>query len=304
VTTRDLSYVARLTDAATFTQQALGELTRRGVHRAATVVAVADGAPGIQGFVDWHCPDAVRVLDFPHAVGYLARAAQETWGPGTAPTSEWLAIHAHALKHGDPETALRALAALPAGPARDEALGYLRTRRAQITYAAFQAAGYPIGSGCVESGNKVVIEARLKGAGMHWTRNHADAMAALRTVIANGRWAEAWPGITGQLRAAGAPSGGGGGGPRPRWSAHRRRRRGGRPPPRRRAGAPEDHRQRLTHRRPSLERLRPLPRLTETLTATLKWVPSVFPDEMRCLAANSLTVLHKLLLPIVTVLPG
>jgi hypothetical protein len=200
-TTTGLSYVARLTDAERFTPHALPELVRRGADRAA-VVAVADGAPWIQGFLDWHCPHAVRILDFPHAVGYLAQAAQETWGPGTAATSEWLAVQAQILKHGDPEDVLLALAALPPGPARDAALGYLGARRAQITYAAFQAAGYPIGSGCVESGNKVVIEARLKGPGMHWTREHADALAALRTVIANGRWAESWPRIAGQIRTA------------------------------------------------------------------------------------------------------
>lgn len=201
VTTTDLSYVARLTDAERFTRQALGELTRRGVDQAATVVAVADGAPWIQGFLDWHCPDAVRILDFPHAVGYLAKAAQETWGPGTAATSEWLAIQAHALKHGDPATVLTALAAVATGPARAEARRYLQARREQLTYATFQAAGYPIGSGCVESGNKVVIAARLKGAGMHWTRDHANVMAALRTVIANDRWEDSWPQIADQMRS-------------------------------------------------------------------------------------------------------
>ena len=30
----------------------------------------------------------------------------------------------------------------------------------------YQAAGWPIGSGSVESANKLVVEARLKGAGM------------------------------------------------------------------------------------------------------------------------------------------
>jgi len=285
VTTTELSYVARLTDAERFTQHALPELRRRGVDRAATVVGVADGASWIQGFLDWHCPDAVRILDFPHAVGYLAQAAQETWGPGTAATSEWLAVQAQTLKHGDPEDVLLALAALPPGPARDAALGYLGTRRAQITYAAFQAAGYPIGSGCVESGNKVVIEARLKGPGMHWTRDHADALAALRTVIANGRWADAWPRIAGQLRhAAHQPSA---------------RRRLARQPPRAGPtrpttaaqptagircpgpGTPEDHRQRQTHRRPSVETIRPLSRRTETLTGTPYAVPHCWAPRAR-----------------------
>jgi hypothetical protein len=199
--TSALSYFARLTDADTFGREALVECERRGVSRAAAVVAVADGAPRSQGFFDLHCPEAVRILDFPHALGYLARAAQEAFGPGTEATSAWIGAQAPALKHGDPDQVLADLATLPATAAREDAPRYLTERRALIAYAAFRAAGYPIGSGCVESGNKVVIEERLKGAGMRWRRDHANAMAARRTVVDNDRWGEAWPQIAGQLRA-------------------------------------------------------------------------------------------------------
>jgi hypothetical protein len=41
-------------------------------------------------------------------------------------------------------------------------LGYLEKRLAQIQYATFAAHGYPLGSGSVESANKLVVEARLK----------------------------------------------------------------------------------------------------------------------------------------------
>ena len=47
-------------------------------------------------------------------------------------------------------------------------LAYLEKREAQMQYPLFQAQGWPIGSGMVESGNKLVIEARLKCSGMHW----------------------------------------------------------------------------------------------------------------------------------------
>ena len=35
-----------------------------------------------------------------------------------------------------------------------------------MQYPTYQEAGWPIGSGSVESANKLVVEARLKGAGM------------------------------------------------------------------------------------------------------------------------------------------
>jgi hypothetical protein len=67
-------------------------------------------------------------------------------------------------------------------------------------YPQFQAQGWPIGSGMVESGNKLVVEARLKGAGMHWERGHVNAMLGLRNIVCSDRWTEEWPLIANQLR--------------------------------------------------------------------------------------------------------
>ena len=47
-----------------------------------------------------------------------------------------------------------------------EKLAYLQKRETHMQYPTYQQAGWPIGSGSVESANKVVVEARLKGAGM------------------------------------------------------------------------------------------------------------------------------------------
>lgn len=199
--TVDLSSFSRLTDAETFARLATVETHRRGTAAAGTVVAVTDGAAWCQGVIDLHRPDAVRVLDFPHAVEHLSTAAQAVFGPGTAAASEWLGLQRHALRHGQEAAVLTAVADLAATPALSApvvatvtgVLTYLTTRRASLHYATFSAAGFPIGSGCVESANKLVVEARLKGAGMHWARANVNPLLALRTLLANGRWAEAWP---------------------------------------------------------------------------------------------------------------
>lgn len=196
----ELSYCARLADHERFGREALAELHRRGTLGAPTVVAVADGAEWIQGFWDLHVPEATRVLDFAHAAGYLARAAQEAFGAGTAETGAWLEDWLHELKHGDPAQVLAALAALPAGAARDEATRYLEARRDQLRYAEFRAAGYPIGSGCVESAGKLLVQGRLCGAGMHWAERHVDGLLGLRTVADSARWDEPWERIATHLR--------------------------------------------------------------------------------------------------------
>ena len=72
VHTQQLSYFSHLTDSTTFERLALGEVQRRGVDNARRVTAVMDGALWLQTFVDLHCPAAVRILDFPHAVAYIS----------------------------------------------------------------------------------------------------------------------------------------------------------------------------------------------------------------------------------------
>jgi len=225
-----LSYFSRRAAAESFTRLALVETHRRGVETAGLVGLVVDGSDWCQGVGDVHRPDAVRILDHGHAVGYLATAAQATFGAGTAETSAWVGKQAHRLKHGAPRTVLRALAELPAAAAtdpaaaaaaRDVATGYLAARWEQIQYARFRKLGLPIGSGAVESANKLVVEARLKGAGMHWAEAHVDPMVALRTVVCADRWAEAWPPITRELRAQA----------RRRTQERRRARRPAPPPP-------------------------------------------------------------------------
>ncbi len=199
--TTDLTYFSRRAEHTAFRRLALVETYRRGVGTALVVGAVMDGADWLQKLIDFHRPDAIRILDFPHAVEYLARASHEAHGVGTAATSEWLGTQAHALKHDGPAPVLAALRALPPGEHRDTALGYLEPRLAQLQYPTFRAAGYPVGSGIVESANKVVVQDRLKGSGMHWAPASVDPMLALRTVVCADRWDEAWPPICARLRA-------------------------------------------------------------------------------------------------------
>ena len=58
---------------ATFTEQAAVEMQRRQVRKAKEVSAVMDGADWLQVFTDKHRPDAVRILDFPHAAEHVTK---------------------------------------------------------------------------------------------------------------------------------------------------------------------------------------------------------------------------------------
>jgi hypothetical protein len=220
VHTEELSYFSRMTDHETFGRLSTVETYRRGTATAELVCAVNDGAEWEQRLVDLQRPDAVRILDFGHSAEHLAAVAQAIHGIGTEAAQAWLKAECHELRHGDPEKVLgdlrrlrdelaEGLSGVESGieVSRTETLEVVRSnleyfekRKAQIRYAEFEAKGYPIGSGAVESGNKLVVEARLKGSGMHWEDSHVDPMVGLRTVACSDRWDEAWPEIERRLR--------------------------------------------------------------------------------------------------------
>ncbi len=204
VHTRKLSYFSRKVSAEEFERLALVEIHRRGVENAREVAAIQDGAEWEQGFVDYHCPQAVRILDFPHAGEHINQVGQFLHGEGTSQARQWLEEHLQRLKQNGPEELLREMCALnqqyPQAEPISSNLAYLQKRQAQMQYPLFQAQGWPIGSGIVESGNKLVVEARLKGSGMHWADKHVDPMLAIRNILCSDRWKMEWPKIAARLR--------------------------------------------------------------------------------------------------------
>src|SRR5436305_10504048 len=195
VCTQQISTFSRLSDAEHFTHASLVETHRRGLERAAALCAVQDGGEWLQGLVDYHRADAVRILDFAHAAEYINEIGQAVQAAGGRLPARWFEGVLHRLKHHGPERVLEHLSWLAAhypSPTIQEKLAYLQKRTAHMQYPIYQAAGWPIGSGSVESAHKVVVEARLKGAGMRWERHNVNPMLTLRNAVCNRRWHERW----------------------------------------------------------------------------------------------------------------
>lgn len=196
VSTHSHSYFSRVAEAELFQRLTFGELYRRGLEAAEHVASVSDGAEWIQGFINFHAPSATRILDFPHAAQRICQIGEAVLGAEHASLRAWQTRLLHQLKHDGPEGVLDSLrifaGAQESVPVVVENLSYLEKRKAQMQYSTFQAEGWPIGSGMVESANKLVVEARLKGAGRHWSRLSVNPLLALRNAVCNDRWAGAW----------------------------------------------------------------------------------------------------------------
>lgn len=199
VKTTKISYFTRSYRAREFERYALAELHRRGLANAELVAGINDGSLWCQSFLDYHCPKAVRILDFPHAASHLADAGHAIYGEGTEAFKVWFARATHQMKHKPPRHTMAELSLLRQKAKTDEqaavvdqAIFYFQSRSEMIDYPYFRRAGFPIGSGSVESGHKVVVQRRLKQAGMRWAEHNVDPLLALRDIYCNHRWDEGW----------------------------------------------------------------------------------------------------------------
>lgn len=205
--TSTISYFSRWEEAETFSRRALSEWHQRGGENAERVVAVNDGATWIQSFLDYHCPTAIRVIDFAHAQSYLAKIGKIVYESDEAGFVSWYAAASKQLGTQPPQRTLADLRFLQRqhdpqeeNPDLSTALNYLTLREKMIDYPHFRKIEVPIGSGIGESGHKVVMQRRMKQAGMRWAEENINPMLALRNLLCNKRWQAAWPALFQQKR--------------------------------------------------------------------------------------------------------
>jgi hypothetical protein len=83
--------------------------------------------------------------------------------------------------------------ASPLRPAARQALEnlctYLETHHEHLDYARYRQEGLPIGSGCVESACKWLIQSRFKGVGIRWSESGLNHLLHLRLAWTNERFA-------------------------------------------------------------------------------------------------------------------
>jgi hypothetical protein len=204
--TDQISYFSRVETADAFSQSALVEWHRRGGENAHTMVAVQDGAQWIQSFVDYHCPQATRVIDFAHAQEYVAKVGRAIHGAETDTFRQWYAQMSKQLGSQPPQRTVNELRLLqrqypdhPEEAAIELAIRYLEKRLPMIDYPHFRRRQIPIGSGNVESGHKVVMQQRMKQAGMRWAEANLNPMLALRLALCNQTWKTSWQEIEARI---------------------------------------------------------------------------------------------------------
>ena len=187
-------YRAVLGDKESFATALKVELARRRVQDASKITTVNDGADWIWDLVQRYLPTRrVEVLDWPHALQNLAKAANAAFGEGSEAAHTWLDQRKTDLWNGERMQVDIALHNLPRrykerGQAIRQVIGYIDGHWPRLRYADFRAKDRPIGSGTVESAAKNVVAWRMKRGGQSWSREGATRMLAALGEVHSKRW--------------------------------------------------------------------------------------------------------------------
>ena len=160
-------------------------------------VGNVDGSPWIRNQVRRQSlPLDALGLDFYHLSENVHKARREIYGEDDESGKQWAGGLLHVFKYDGYEAAWKQLLGWRVGlrhgrPAADRLLDYVSERREMIKYPEFQAQGWQIGSGPTEATCKT-LTARLKGSGMRWDADNAEALMALEALTQSDQWGLYW----------------------------------------------------------------------------------------------------------------
>lgn len=151
------------------------------------VVILSDGAAWIRNISEELFPGAAMILDLFHLFENVHTYAKGLFPEESDKANNWAKAICEKLEDGKWKEVLEK-------DVEDKSVlgfnlySYIKSNSDRIDYPLYKEKGYFVGSGAIESGNKVVVQKRLKLAGMRWNTESAQYLLTLRAKFSSGRW--------------------------------------------------------------------------------------------------------------------
>ena len=184
-------YVSYMGSCDEFKKHLLSCALKNGYGSYKKTVLISDGATWIRNLREEVFPDALQILDYYHLCENVHTFAKYLFNMDETKYNPWADDICKALKKSQFQQILKEL--LPyknkkPGACPINLYGYIENNLSSIDYATYLKKGYFIGSGAVESGNKVILQRRLKQSGMRWNTKSAQSLLTLVSKEESGLW--------------------------------------------------------------------------------------------------------------------
>lgn len=196
----DRRYLAGLYDLTDLGRQLHREALSVGWQQADVQVALSDGAPCLEKFLQTYFPQAELILDFYHAAEHLAALAHALYPREEDYQQAWNGWRRMMKQQGGYAVLAELNKLDQAGWSAEvqdtyrRETGYFRNNVGRMDYPRYRANGWRIGSGPIEAACKTVVGTRMKGVGMRWKPPATDSVATLRAAYLSHpkRWDALW----------------------------------------------------------------------------------------------------------------
>jgi len=164
---------------------------RNGYGQYKETILLSDGAAWIRMIGEELFPDAIQILDLFHLCENIYNYAKAVYKNDEAKYKPWAENLVEKFKNGEKHEAIQEIKAiknrkLPKGTVN--LYTYVINNINKIDYKEYKEKGYYVGSGAIESGNRVVLHKRLKLAGMRWDDLSAQYLLSLRAKYESDLW--------------------------------------------------------------------------------------------------------------------
>jgi transposase InsO family protein len=152
---------------------------------------LADGARWIWNRIKALFPTVEEILDSYHGSEHVHALAVVQYEDRPDQALEWVEATMARLFCGEVDGVIWGVQRMPPATAEaaseiEKLMAYLRSHRDRINYRSQRKAGYPLGSGGIESANTFICHVRLKRSGAWWYVANGNHMLALRCAKYNG----------------------------------------------------------------------------------------------------------------------
>ena len=191
----------RLVSATRGTHKALGRLLRREAARvrlraADQRIGLVDGAVCLRTHMEGLPLTAVG-LDFYHLSEHVNQGRRDSFGEESQSGKQWAEQALHTVRHEGYQpfwehlTQWRSQQRGGKRRSADDLLHYVAQRSEMMAYDQFERHGWHVGTGPIEAMCKATTR-RIKGPGMRWDIDNAEAMMALECMYQSNLWDRYW----------------------------------------------------------------------------------------------------------------
>ena len=173
-------YVSYIGSVSEFKKHVMAGAVRNGYGEYDNVVLLSDGVEWISNMKEkLFGGDAIQILDFFHSSENVYSFGKAKFKMNESKYVPWAEGICKKLKEGKWKEVLKALNPDETYKNTVNLFHYIDTNKNHIDYPQYLQKGFFIGSGAIESSNKIVVQRRLKQAGMRWGVSTAQYLVTL-----------------------------------------------------------------------------------------------------------------------------